>query len=158
VKPARKRRLIFLLAILTGFSIAIALMLVALKDNISLFYSPSQVASGEAPVGPLIRVGGLVVAGSVHRDHEGTRVQFDITDKAHSVTVVYDDILPDLFREGQGIVALGHLQANGQFVATEVLAKHDETYMSPEVADAIKKAEAKARGMSVDELEKARKP
>jgi len=93
----------------------------------------------------LIRLGGLVVEGSVQRNSDNLQVIFELTDNAEKVTVSYDGILPDLFREGQGIVTMGKLQKNGEFMATEVLAKHDENYMSPEVADAIKQAEAEAK-------------
>ncbi|WP_196137647.1 cytochrome c maturation protein CcmE [Aliikangiella sp. G2MR2-5] len=149
MKPLRKRRLIFVISIVVGLGAAIGLGLYAMQQNINLFYSPQEVATGKAPVGPLIRLGGLVVAGSVKRDAESLQVSFDLTDNAEKVTVSYNGILPDLFREGQGIVTMGKLQEDGQFVAEEVLAKHDENYMSPEVAEAIKKAEAEA---------KARKP
>ncbi len=149
MKPLRKRRLMFVVSIVVGLGAAIGLALYAMKQNINLFYSPQELVDGKAPVGPLIRLGGLVVKGSVKRDPESLKVSFDLTDNAGEVTVSYDGILPDLFREGQGIVTMGKLQANGTFVATEVLAKHDENYMSPEVAEAIKKAEAEA---------KARKP
>ncbi len=149
MKPLRKRRLMFVISIVIGLGASVGLALYAMKQNINLFYSPQEIAEGSAPVGPLIRVGGLVVAGSVNRNPNDLKVSFDLTDNAESITVTYEGILPDLFREGQGIVTMGNLQSNGQFVATEVLAKHDENYMSPEVADAIKQAEAKA---------KARKP
>lgn len=144
MKPLRKRRLMFVLSIVIGLGAAVGLALFAMQQNINLFYSPEEIASGKAPVGPLIRVGGLVVKGSVKRDPDSLKVMFDLTDNADSVTVSYEGILPDLFREGQGIVTMGNLQEDGSFVASEVLAKHDENYMSPEVADAIKKAEAKA--------------
>lgn len=149
MKPLRKRRLMFVLSIVIGLGAAIGLALFAMKQNINLFYSPQEIVKGDAPVGPLIRLGGLVVAGTVKRDPDSLKVMFDLTDNAESVTVSYEGILPDLFREGQGIVTMGNLQEDGSFVASEVLAKHDENYMSPEVADAIKKAEAEA---------KARKP
>ncbi len=149
MKPMRKRRLIFVVSIVLGLSAAIGLALFAAKQSVNLFYSPLQIAAGEAPVGPLVRLGGLVVEGSVSRNSEDLKVSFELTDNAEKVLVKFDGILPDLFREGQGIVTMGHLQANGEFEATEVLAKHDETYMSPEVAEAIKKAEEEA---------KARKP
>jgi cytochrome c-type biogenesis protein CcmE len=104
------------------------------------FYTPSAVAGGEAPAGHLIRVGGLVTNGSVKRQPDGLTVTFDITDYAETIKVQYTGILPDLFREGQGIVARGRLQDGNLFVAEEVLAKHDENYMPPEVADALKTA------------------
>ncbi|RMH44166.1 MAG: cytochrome c maturation protein CcmE [Gammaproteobacteria bacterium] len=157
MKPARKRRLIFVLSIVFGVGAAIALALYAMQQNINLFYSPSEIAEGKAPTGKLIRVGGLVVAGSIKRADKGTEVRFKVSDKGHEVEILYNDILPDLFREGQGIVALGKLRDDGIFVASEVLAKHDEVYMPPEVAEAVLQAEAKARNMSVEELKKARK-
>ncbi len=154
MKPLRKRRLIFVISIVLGLGIAVGLMLYAAKQSVNLFYSPQQISQGEAPVGPLIRLGGLVVAGSVSRNPENLKVRFELTDNAQKVVVKYDGILPDLFREGQGIVTMGHLQQNGEFEATEVLAKHDETYMSPEVAKAIKKAEAEAKARKPSEPSK----
>ena len=145
MKPLRKRRLTFVLLIVLGLGAATALGLFALKENINLFYSPIEIVEHKAPKDVLIRLGGLVVEGSVQRDLESLHVEFELTDNAGNVTVVYDGILPDLFREGQGIVTMGRLQKNGTFVASEVLAKHDENYMSPEVADAIKQAEAAAK-------------
>ncbi len=145
MKPLRKRRLIFVLSIVLGLGAAIGLGLYAVKQNINLFYSPIEVVEGKAPVGPLIRIGGLVVEGSVSIDSDSLKRSFKITDNAESVLVKYEGILPDLFREGQGIITLGHLGSDGVFEASEVLAKHDETYMSPEVADAIKKAEEEAK-------------
>ncbi len=149
MKPLRKRRLIFVISIVLGLSAALGLALYAAKQSVNLFYSPLEIIAGKAPVGPLIRLGGLVVEGSVSRNTEDLKVSFKLTDNAEEILVKFDGILPDLFREGQGIVTMGHLQVNGEFEASEVLAKHDETYMSPEVAEAIKKAEAEA---------KARKP
>jgi len=145
MKPMRKRRLIFVISIVVGLSVSIGLALYAVGNSVNLFYAPLDVAQGKAPVGPLLRVGGLVVEGSVSRNPENLKVSFTLTDNAAEIKVFFDGILPDLFREGQGIVTLGHLQQNGEFEATEVLAKHDETYMSPEVADAIKKAEEEAK-------------
>ncbi len=138
--PARKRKLMVLILMVSVLAIASALMLYALRQNISLFYTPSQIAKGEAPSQHAIRVGGMVVPGSVKRSGEDLTVKFDITDYAHTITVAYRGILPDLFREGQGIVALGQLVDNHFVQATEVLAKHDEKYMPPEVKDAIKQA------------------
>ncbi|MCG8670953.1 MAG: cytochrome c maturation protein CcmE [Pseudomonadales bacterium] len=139
MNPKRKQRLFIILGIVTGVSIAAAMIGVALKENINLFFTPSQMAAGEAPVGKSIRVGGLVVEGSVNRG-DGLTLSFDVTDKAEKTTIYFDGILPDLFREGQGIIALGKVEDNGRFVAEEVLAKHDEEYMPPEVKDAIEKA------------------
>lgn len=138
--PQRKQKLLIILFMLAGIALAVGLMLVALKENINLFYTPTQIATGEAPVNHSIRAGGMVVEGSVKRAENELSVQFDVTDGAKQVTIEYTGILPDLFREGQGIVAMGQLNANGLFVASEVLAKHDENYMPPEVASALEKA------------------
>jgi cytochrome c-type biogenesis protein CcmE len=118
-----------------------ALGLTAGRENLLYFYSPSQLKASEAPTEHAVRVGGLVVDGSVKRESGSLKVSFGLTDGAEIVTVTYAGILPDLFREGQGIVARGALQTDGSFSADEVLAKHDENYMPPEVADAIKMAQ-----------------
>ncbi len=140
MNPKRKRRLIIVLSILTSVSVAVGLTLFALNQNINLFYSPTQIAAGEAPKNARIRAGGMVVEGSVVRDTQSLLVRFDLTDFAETVAVEYTGILPDLFREGQGIVAQGSMDARGVFTAVEVLAKHDENYMPPEVAEALKAA------------------
>ena len=127
--------------IATGVAIAVLLVLVAFQSNILYFISPSEVSAGQAAEGQVFRIGGLVVEGSVVRPGDGLTVQFAITDTAKSVPVEYTGILPDLFREGQGIVAKGKLNSEGVFVASEVLAKHDENYMPPEAAEAIKAAQ-----------------
>jgi cytochrome c-type biogenesis protein CcmE len=128
--------------LVAGVGIAVGLALLALQENINLFFSPSQVVAGEAPVGSPFRLGGMVVDGSVSRADQSLEIRFDLTDTANTVTVAYTGILPDLFREGQGIVAQGSVNDNGLFTATQVLAKHDETYMPPEVIDALDKAKA----------------
>ncbi|GAA6134344.1 cytochrome c maturation protein CcmE [Oceaniserpentilla sp. 4NH20-0058] len=138
--PQRKQKLFIILFMVAGIALAVGLMLVALKENINLFYTPQQIAAGEAPVNRTIRAGGMVVEGSVKRGGDGLKVRFDVTDGKDIVTIEYEGILPDLFREGQGIVALGQLDQNTIFIASEVLAKHDENYMPPEVADALEKA------------------
>ena len=140
--PKRKQRLIVALAIVVLSSVTIGLITYALSGNINLFYSPSQVAAGEAPIDRQIRVGGMVVEGSVRRASDRLETRFDVTDFVHSVTVTYDGILPDLFAEGEGVVATGKLGTNGVVTASEVLAKHDENYMPPEVAEALEKANA----------------
>ncbi|TXR39308.1 cytochrome c maturation protein CcmE [Ectopseudomonas mendocina] len=140
MNPVRKKRLYIVLAILCGVSIAVALALTALQENINLFYTPSQIANGDAPEGTRIRAGGLVEEGSVKRSPDTLEVDFVVTDGAHGVTIRYSGILPDLFREGQGIVALGRVNAEGVLVADEVLAKHDENYMPPEVMQALEKS------------------
>jgi cytochrome c-type biogenesis protein CcmE len=123
---------------LAFLALAAGIALTALEDNIVFFRSPSELAAQPAAIGEAIRIGGLVREGSVRRD--GLRADFEVTDLAHSVTVRYDGMLPDLFREGQGVVAEGRLDAAGNFIADTVLAKHDETYMPPEVAEALEKA------------------
>ncbi|OZI17481.1 cytochrome c biogenesis protein CcmE [Bordetella genomosp. 7] len=133
----RTRRLAMLVVLVCGAAAAIALALAALQQNINLFYSPSQIAAQEAPQRARIRVGGLVQAGSVQRSPDSLAVQFGITDGAHQVPVRFQGILPDLFRENQGIVALGSLDESGTLHADEVLAKHDENYMPPEAAHAL---------------------
>lgn len=139
--PKRKKRLLLILLIIATVAGAATLMMKALNENINLFYSPTEVVAGKAPQGHTFRLGGLVADGSVKRDEGnsdgGLTVNFDVTDGAETVTVAYTGILPDLFREGQGIVALGKLGNNETFIAEEVLAKHDENYMPPEVAEAL---------------------
>jgi len=141
----RSRRKVLILAVVFGVAMAAVLGLTAFEENLLYFYSPTQVKAGEAPQTHSFRVGGLVVDGSVKRAPDSLMVQFDVTDNEESMTIEYTGILPDLFREGQGIVAMGSFAAGGNFVADEVLAKHDENYMPPEVADALKKAEAAAK-------------
>lgn len=140
MNPTRRNRLILALVIVVGVGVAAALALVALSKNINLFYSPTQVVAGEAPVGHAFRIGGLVEDGSVQRDPDSLEVRFTLTDGANQVVVLHTGILPDLFREGQGIVAQGKLGTDGRFVADQVLAKHDENYMPPEVEGALKTA------------------
>jgi|TARA_R100001369_G_scaffold87378_1_gene122846 cytochrome c-type biogenesis protein CcmE len=140
VNPVRKKRLFIILAILAGVGVAVTLALSALQENINLFYTPTQIAAGEAPEGTRIRAGGMVEEGSVQRSTDSLTVSFQVTDYAEAVTIQYQGILPDLFREGQGIVALGRVNADGVLVADEVLAKHDENYMPPEVTAALEKS------------------
>lgn len=139
MNPKRKQRLILISAMVIGVGVAVSLILLALNENINHYFDPSQVAAGEAPDNHRFRIGGMVVDGSVQRQTGELKVSFDLTDYRERVTVSYEGILPDLFREGQGIVALGKMQ-DGVFVAEEVLAKHDENYMPPEVAASLKKA------------------
>lgn len=136
----RQRRMVWVALIVIGVSIATFLALAAFQKNLLYFYTPSQIEAGDAPTGYSFRIGGLVEKGSVHRDPASLAVRFTLTDGAAEVTVFYDGILPDLFREGQGIIAIGQLQPDGLFKATQVLAKHDENYMPPEVADALRKS------------------
>ncbi len=145
MNPVRKKRLFIVLAILAGFGIAVALALSALQQNINLFYSPTQIANGEAPQGTRIRAGGMVEMGSVKRSSDSLETDFVVTDGVKNVTIRYSGILPDLFREGQGIVAMGKLDAQGLLIADEVLAKHDENYMPPEVMQALEQSGMKAQ-------------
>lgn len=140
MNPLRKKRLFIVLAIIAGVGIAVALALSALQQNINLFYTPTQIANGEAPQDIRIRAGGLVEEGSVTRSSDSLETDFVVTDGAKSVTIRFVGILPDLFREGQGIVAMGKLNASGVLIADEVLAKHDENYMPPEVMQALEKS------------------
>jgi cytochrome c-type biogenesis protein CcmE len=127
----------FILAGLAGLGIAAALVLNAFQDNLVFFFSPSQIAAKEAPLGRNFRIGGLVEKGSMKRDADGLTIRFTVTDTANSVPVVYKGLLPDLFKEGRGCVAEGKLRSDGVFQANSVLAKHDENYMPPEAGKAI---------------------
>lgn len=138
--PVRRQRLLIVLGALALVGVAVALTAWALRENLNAFYTPADVAAGKAPVDRRIRVGGLVVTGSVQRATDSLHVEFVLTDGKGEVKVVHDGILPDLFREGQGILATGRLAADGRFAAEEILAKHDENYMPPEVKDALEKA------------------
>jgi cytochrome c-type biogenesis protein CcmE len=138
--PARKKRLTLIVLMIVGVAVGVSFALKALNENIMFFFSPADILAGKAPVNKEFRVGGLVVDGSVARPGEGLTVEFDLTDNNSVVKVKYTGILPDLFREGQGIIANGRLNDSGQFIASEVLAKHDENYMPPEVMDAMKKS------------------
>ena len=145
MKAQRRNRLLLILFLLAGVGVATRFVLLALNESINLFYSPGQIVDGEAPVDRVIRAGGMVVNGSVVRSDTDLGVRFAISDLRESeVTVQYTGILPDLFREGQGIIARGQLNNEGIFLAEEILAKHDENYMPPEVADVV--AEAHAEG------------
>jgi len=137
---ARHKRLGIVFTGLVGLGIATALVLNALEGNLSYFFSPTEVASGEAPKDHVFRLGGLVEEGSVMREEGEIEINFVVTDMAQRVKVSYSGILPDLFAEGQGVVAQGRMGSNNVFVADEVLAKHDETYMPPEVAAALEAA------------------
>jgi len=139
MKP-RHKRLAFVVIGLAGIAIAAGLVLNSFRGNLVFFFSPSQVAAKEAPIGKTFRLGGLVVDGSVQRDPDGLTVRFRVTDTAQEIPVVFSGILPDLFSEGQGAVAQGKLGDDGVFYADQVLAKHDETYMPPEVTDALEQA------------------
>jgi len=143
----RQKRMTFVAVLIAGVAIAITLALQAFNENLLYFFSTTQVAAGEAPKDHSFRLGGLVVEGSVKRDPNSLKISFNLTDTKNVIEVNYEGILPDLFREGQGIVATGKLitdqSAKKIFFADEVLAKHDENYMPPEVADTLKKAGVK---------------
>ncbi|EAR56190.1 cytochrome c-type biogenesis heme chaperone [Photobacterium sp. SKA34] len=148
MNPRRKKRFALVLALVLGLGATIGLVLYALNQNMDLFYTPTELVNGKPDgtkpeVGQRLRIGGMVVKGSVKRDPESLEVSFKVADVGPSVTVTYDGILPDLFREGQGIVAQGVLVGPTTIKAHEVLAKHDENYMPPEVADAMKKNHSK---------------
>lgn len=138
--PKRKQKLFIILGLMTLAALAIGLTLYALRSNINLFFSPVQIAAGEAPVNRTLRAGGMVKENSVARDADSLDVTFVITDYVEDLEVRYSGILPDLFREGQGVVVVGKLDGDGHLMASEVLAKHDENYMPREVADALKAA------------------
>ena len=141
--PVRRKRLIIVAVIVAGMAVATALGLQAFRKNLLYYYTPEQVAAGDAHAGELFRMGGLVAMGSIKRQPGSMTVHFTLTDMQKSIPVVYTGILPDLFREGQGIVVYGRLEKDGMFSAQQVLAKHDAKYMPPEVSAAIKKAEAR---------------
>ncbi|NCF10321.1 MAG: cytochrome c maturation protein CcmE [Gammaproteobacteria bacterium] len=138
---ARHKRLVFVTIAIAGVAVAAALALSALQSNIAYFFSPTQVLNGEAPKDKVFRLGGMVADGSVQRKSGDLTMTFVVTDTAKKVTVSYTGILPDLFGEGQGVVTRGKLGGDGVFYAEEVLAKHDESYMPPEVQDAVDKAQ-----------------
>ncbi len=138
----RRKRLYVVLAILGGVGAAVALATMASRENIMFYFDPSQVIAGKAPPAKRFRIGGMVVKGSVTRASGDLTVHFVLTDFAHEVPVEYTGVLPDLFREGQGIIAHGTLRGDGEFVADQVLAKHDEKYMPPEVAASLKRSAA----------------
>jgi cytochrome c-type biogenesis protein CcmE len=147
---SRHKRLILLAAALAALAIATALVLSAFRKNLVFFITPTQILSGEAPRDRAFRIGGMVQAGSLQRQADGVTVSFVVTDLAHSVKVNYRGILPDLFKEGKGVVAQGRLGVDRVFVADQVLAKHDENYMPPEAADALKKGAAVAANAGKD--------
>lgn len=138
----RQKRFLFIAVGVAGVAVAVGLVLYALRGNVNLYFTPTQVFNNEVPSGRSFRIGGLVEEGSVKREKDGLTVNFVITDTHKSIPVVYKGILPDLFKEGKGVVAQGKVEANGVMRAEEVLAKHDENYMPPEAADALKKADA----------------
>ncbi len=138
--PTRKKRLILISMVALGVAVATAIFLTAFKENIMFFKSPTEVAAKDYPVNRSFRLGGMVKDGSMDRVPDSLKIQFTVTDFAKDVRVEYEGILPDLFREGQGVVTIGKMTEGDLFVAEEVLAKHDENYMPPEVADALEAA------------------
>ncbi len=144
MKP-RHKRIAMVAGGLTALAVAAGLVLTAFQQNLVFFFTPSQVAANEAPQGKTFRIGGMVENGSVKRQSDGVTVHFIVTDTAKSIPVVYRGALPDLFREGKGVVAQGRVGADGVFQAAEVLAKHDENYMPPEAAEAVKRAHETSR-------------
>jgi cytochrome c-type biogenesis protein CcmE len=140
MKP-RHRKLALIALVVAALGVAAALVLNAFNSNLVFFFSPTQVANGEAPISRAFRIGGLVEAGSLKRQADGLTVNFVVTDTAKSIPVTYTGILPDLFKEGKGVVAEGKLGSDGLFTATQVLAKHDENYMPPEAASALEQAQ-----------------
>ena len=144
MKP-RHKRIAMVAGGLAALAIAAGLVLAAFQQNLVFFFTPSQVAANEAPQGRTFRIGGMVETGSVRRQPDGLTVRFMVTDTAKSIPVEYRGALPDLFREGKGVVAQGRVGADGVFTASEVLAKHDENYMPPEAADAVKRAHETSR-------------
>lgn len=146
--PRRKKRILLVAFLVVGVGSATGLALNAFRKNLMFFYSPSQIAAGKAPIGHIFRVGGLVKKGSVKHSKNGVKVSFVLTDRAHSIPVKYSGALPDLFRVGQGIVAQGRLKPNGQFIASDVLAKHNATYMPANVANELKVARARKMGQA----------
>lgn len=147
MKP-RHKKFTYIIVALAALGSAVGLVLYALKDNVSLFFTPTQVYNKEAPQGRNFRVGGLVEVGSVKRQTDGLTVHFLVTDTVRTMPVIYKGILPDLFKEGKGVVAQGTMQADNIFHAEEVLAKHDENYMAPEAARALELAAKAQSGVS----------
>lgn len=145
MKP-RTRRMAGAICLILGSAAGVGLILAAFNENLLYAYTPTETVAGLPPKGQRFRLGGLVMDNSVRRSDENLQVQFELTDHCHSVTVYYDGILPDLFRERQGIVANGYLRPDGHFAAEQVLAKHDENYMPPEVAQALEQAAALTGG------------
>ncbi len=140
MKP-RHKRFALIAAGVGALAIATALVLNAFRSNLVFFFTPTQIVAKEAPVGRTFRIGGMVESGSLRREADGLTVHFRVTDTAQTIPVVYKGILPDLFKEGKGVVAQGKLGATGEFTASEVLAKHDENYMPPEAAHAVEQAQ-----------------
>ncbi len=143
MKPARKKRLFFIIFLVSGIALAAGFAMYAFNQNLMFYFSPTDVKQGKAPVNKIFRMGGMVVEGTFKKEAKSLKVHFDLTDYDKTVSVEYEGILPDLFREGQGIISRGKLNEQGVFIAEEVLAKHDENYMPPEVAESLKKTKEK---------------
>ena len=143
MKAARKKRLFFIIFLIAGVTLAAGFAMYAFNQNLMFYFSPTDVKQGKAPVNKIFRMGGMVVEGTFKKEPKSLKVHFDLTDYEKTVSVEYEGILPDLFREGQGIISRGKLNEQGVFIAEEVLAKHDENYMPPEVAESLKKAKDK---------------
>lgn len=154
MKP-RQKRAVYIIVAIAAVGLAVGLVLNALKDNVSLYFTPTQVFNKEAPVDRSFRIGGLVEEGSIQREKDGLTVRFMITDLKQKLPVVYKGILPDLFKEGKGVVAQGKMEADGVMHASEVLAKHDENYMPPEAKDALDKAQKAGAMPAADALNQA---
>ena len=144
MNPVRRQRLLIVVGIVALAAIAAGLLVYALRANMNLFYTPQQIAAGDAPLGQTLRAGGVVRRGTLHRAADSLQVTFTVTDFSNDLVVNYTGILPDLFREGQGVVVTGTLTDAGHLHATQVLAKHDEKYTPPEVNDALKQGRAAA--------------
>ena len=140
MKPHRKKRLIAIVSSVFGVASVVSLVLFALDKKVDLFITPTEVIAGKAPVDRIFRIGGLVKEGSVKRSQTTLLTEFIVTDLSADVTVTYDKLMPNLFREGQGVVAMGKMNKQGVFVASNILAKHDEKYTAPEVKDALERA------------------
>lgn len=145
---ARSKRAMLLAGALAALTLAAWFVLSAFQKNLVFFFSPSEILAGEVPTGRSFRIGGMVEAGSVQRPGDGLTVHFVVTDTTQRVPVLYSGILPDLFREGQGVVAQGRMDEQGRFVADQVLAKHDENYMPPEAAEAMARAKARTEAVA----------
>ena len=154
----RHKRIVFIVTSLAALGLATWLVLGAFRNNLVFFFSPTQVMAKEAPVGRTFRIGGLVENGSLKRDTDGLTIRFVVTDTANTLLVVYKGILPDLFKEGRGCVAQGKVGTDGVFYADQIMAKHDENYMPPEAAEALKRAQQGnpklAESMSVEAIRK----
>ncbi len=149
MKP-RHKRIAIIVSGLAVLGIAAALVLNAFQSNLVFFFTPTQVIANEAPIGKAFRIGGMVETGSLKRESDGLTVHFKVTDTAKTIPVIYSGILPDLFREGKGVVAQGKLGEDGVFRASEVLAKHDENYMPPEAAHAVDQAQRAAKSVKTN--------